>query len=343
MSARTTTPVPVTGLPPGVHTGPLGARLAAQLIDLVVPAVLLVIVLSADLPAGAIVLLLLLIVTWLLLVGWMAAGGAASPGMRLMKLQVVGLRDGRPVGWSRLAIREVVLAALTVTIIGLLAMLFLLAKHPRRQGWHDLLAGSVVIKQRALAPPRPARRTAPQDAPLSATAAPERPAGAQLPTPLAPPAGPAREPSPALAATAASSGSRRLEPPSEASASRVTPRAEGAQLSQGWRAVLDDGRALAVTGLVLLGRNPQGRPGEEDAELIKVTDETRTVSKTHLAMGVDTDGLFVMDRGSTNGSTLTDTSGASTPCYPGDTVSVPEGSIVSFGNHWLRVERHLEG
>ena len=106
-------------------------------------------------------------------------------------------------------------------------------------------------------------------------------------------------------------------------------------------AVLDDGRTLAVTGLVLLGRNPQGRPGEEHAELIKVTDETRTVSKTHLALGLDAAGLYVMDRGSTNGSTLTNAGGVSSPCYPGDTVSVPDGGIVSFGDHWLRVERHL--
>ena len=57
-----------------------------------------------------------------------------------------------------------------------------------------------------------------------------------------------------------------------------------------WHAVLDDGRRLVVDHLVLLGRNPQPAPGEEDAQLIKIADETRTVSKLHLALGVDQAG-----------------------------------------------------
>ena len=51
--------------------------------------------------------------------------------------------------------------------------------------------------------------------------------------------------------------------------------------------MLDDGRRLTVDRLVLLGRNPRPAPGEEDAQLIKIADETRTVSKLHLAIGVD--------------------------------------------------------
>ena len=62
---------------------------------------------------------------------------------------------------------------------------------------------------------------------------------------------------------------------------------------------------IGVDGLVLLGRNPQPRVGEEDATLIKVLDESRTVSKSHLAVGVDAGGLYVMDRGSTNGTIVT--------------------------------------
>ena len=84
-----------------------------------------------------------------------------------------------------------------------------------------------------------------------------------------------------------------------------------------WEAVLDDGRRLTVDGLVLLGRNPQPQPGEEDAQLIKIADETRTVSKLHLAIGVDEAGLYVVDRGSTNGSTVTNPSGQSRRCCPG--------------------------
>ena len=102
--------------------------------------------------------------------------------------------------------------------------------------------------------------------------------------------------------------------------------------------VLDDGREVAVSGVVLLGRNPQPRPGEEDAELIKVADDTRTVSKTHLSLSVDANGLYVMDRGSTNGTTLTSTPGSSVSCPAGNVVPV-SGGFISFGDHWLRIER----
>ena len=107
----------------------------------------------------------------------------------------------------------------------------------------------------------------------------------------------------------------------------------------GWHAVLDDGRRVVVERLVLRGRNPQPAPGEEDAELIKVADETRTVSKLHLAMGVDPSGLYVVDRGSTNGSTVTTPGGATRRCAPGETVYVDPGSIVSMGDHWLEVRK----
>ena len=103
--------------------------------------------------------------------------------------------------------------------------------------------------------------------------------------------------------------------------------------------MLDDGRRITIDGLVLLGRNPQPQPGEEDAQLIKLADETRTVSKSHLAIGVDAGGVYVVDRGSTNGSTVTTASGQSTRCTPGVRVYVDAGSIVSIGDHWLEVRR----
>jgi len=118
------------------------------------------------------------------------------------------------------------------------------------------------------------------------------------------------------------------------------PRDENAQV--GWVVVLDDGREIAVNGLVLLGRNPQPHPGEEDAQLIKIADDTRTVSKSHLAIATDVDGAFVVDRGSTNGSTVTTTGGVSTKCQVGERVRVAEGSIVSIGDHWLEIRRRSD-
>lgn len=106
-----------------------------------------------------------------------------------------------------------------------------------------------------------------------------------------------------------------------------------------WTAILDDGREVPVGGLVLLGRNPQPRPGEETAELVKLADETRTVSKSHLALDLDDGGVVVVDRGSTNGSTVTTPEGETTACTPEQRVHVTEGSVVSMGDHWLTLRQ----
>jgi hypothetical protein len=108
---------------------------------------------------------------------------------------------------------------------------------------------------------------------------------------------------------------------------------------QDWSILLDDGRRITLEGLVLLGRNPQPKAGEEDAQLIKIADESRTVSKSHLAVGVDAGGVYVVDRGSTNGSTVSTTNGMSARCRAGEMVRVGDGAIVSIGDHWIEITR----
>jgi uncharacterized RDD family membrane protein YckC len=406
-------PVSRTGLPPGVEVGGLAKRFLAHLIDRVVPALLGVVAFYLAPRIGGTegfviqIAAVVMILAWVLLVWWGFAVRAAGPGMRLMQLQLVGFYDGRPIGWIRYLLRTLVLWALSATGIGLLLMLIFLLIHPRKQGWHDLVVHAVVIKQRALAPPRSKagaeQRRAPQPIPQAqqdqvAAMAPYsgvQPQGA--PEPLVPPAGveanhspmpgpptaqsvPAHtnshasaegQPSPIGNSSAAAmppplappegvpagAPARPVEgsPPSgtrfpigeEATpttkvraVSLPGPRDENAQV--GWVVVLDDGREIAVNGLVLLGRNPQPHPGEEDAQLIKIADDTRTVSKSHLAIATDVDGAFVVDRGSTNGSTVTTTGGVSTKCQVGERVRVAEGSIVSIGDHWLEIRRRSD-
>src|SRR5688500_3963271 len=100
----------------------------------------------------------LITIGWLVLVWYTLAVRAASPGLRAMKLQVVGFLDGRPIGLSRVFLRAVVFWALFITGIGLLIMLIVMLRHPRKQGWHGLAGISVVIQVRLLAPPaQPAR------------------------------------------------------------------------------------------------------------------------------------------------------------------------------------------
>ena len=322
-----------TGLPRGVEAGPLGKRLVAHLIDNSVPAVVagtLTVMATRRVPVFNPLLAVgvVIVVAWLILVWRMFALRAAGPGMRLMKLQLVGLSDGRPIGWGRFLVRFVVLLALRATVLGLLLMLVFLVRQRRRQGWHDLVANSVVIKRRMLAP-RTGRSTAagttpstevPADSGVVSVArsiSSER-VGA-VPNPVSGPV--AAEDQPSVLAPGAPNRPAESDPAPE------------------WVAVLDDGRQVPITGQLLVGRNPIQAPGEEDAQLVRVADPSRTVSKLHFSLGLDDRGVYVVDRASTNGSTLTDAQGNSTVCPPGEVVPAEEGAVVSFGDHWLRVDR----
>ena len=441
-----------TGLPPGVEVGPLGKRFVAYLINLSVPVIVsLALVFLLPSTTGALRLTLgviaaVIMIGWLVLVWYTLAVRAASPGLRAMKLQVVGFLDGRPIGPSRVFLRAVVFWALCITVIGLLIMLIMMLRHPRKQGWHDLAVTAVMIKERLLAPPvQPARAAAsaqqgpPAQAAVSAQQGPPdqaavsaqqglpaqdrstpqpQPSGvrAAAPPSYAPgegyaPAGNAVPPGSGMAPTGSGASYAAAVPPSVPAApyggnayaappqgapygsppyrSSSPSQPPGADLSspgqpagpmspvsqgspssaspayedlpafaasrgdsadqiaegprspyvQDWSILLDDGRRIAVDGLVLLGRNPQPKAGEEDAQLIKIADETRTVSKSHLAVGVDAGGIYIVDRGSTNGSTVSTTNGMSSRCRAGEMVRVGDGAIVSIGDHWLEITR----
>ncbi|HEX6757018.1 MAG TPA: RDD family protein [Propionibacteriaceae bacterium] len=409
-----------TGLPPGVEVGPLGKRFVAFLINLSVPVIVsiaLIFLLPNTTGALRVILGVLgaaITLGWLVVIWYTLAVRAASPGLRAMKLQLVGFLDGRPIGPSRVFVRALVFWALYLTGIGLLIMLIMMLRHPRRQGWHDLAVTSVMIKERLLAPPvQPARaaadaqlgppaqvgtRSQPQPSGVRAEMPPsyalgEGYASAGSPVPpgaLTPPPGmaPTSSGSPYAAAVppggSASSyggnayatpysgapyappyGSSPTSQPSgdelssagqQAGASPTyedrpeytgsasgfsdqTAAGPGSSFVQDWSILLDDGRRITLEGLVLLGRNPQPKAGEEDAQLIKIADETRTVSKSHLAVGVDAGGVYVVDRGSTNGSTVSTTNGMSSRCRAGEMVRVGDGAIVSFGDHWLEITR----
>lgn len=74
---------------------------------------------------------------------WWARGGRTF-GMRLFKLRLVKARgDDHEVGWIRAALRWVLsLLSLSVLALGFLWVLI----DERRQGWHDKLAGTLVVR-----------------------------------------------------------------------------------------------------------------------------------------------------------------------------------------------------
>ncbi|OYN88550.1 RDD family protein [Parenemella sanctibonifatiensis] len=494
-------------LPAGVELGPLGSRLLAAIVDGLPAAILSAAywgIMSAVDDSNVVMVasigLAILLLAWAVLVWWSIAVRSASPGMRLMRLQIVGLKDGRAIGWGRAFLRYLVYAALSATVIGWVLLIIFMITHVRHQGWHDRCVDAVVIKERVLirntstgiaSVHRPAgasssstvglpqrmrnRQTftgdaapgsggqgvpaqaGPQDSVPwgnqggsgdqqqawgqqgNATGAGDQQPGwgqpqqgwgqqGQQPQPGQPawggqqagPGGWGEEPAsygqnfqqqdpgqqgfgpqaqrqqamehaeqqqqqsaaqppmghasgpisavPGIGAPPTAGpqshadevapaqgepnyvGSKpspqtdrvEAEPAPEGEDEDGTTLASRSMISsarspkEGW-AVLINGQSTPVNGLVLVGRNPKPPAGDEGAELIKV--DSKKVSKTHLAVGVDQRGLWIMDRGSTNGTAIRTTSGALEPCAAGELVRVRAGQTIAVGDVQLEIRR----
>lgn len=146
------------GPAPGVHFAGYGARLVAYIIDgivlgivvSVVSIVLLAIVAAAaandsGAVAGvtALVWLLAVLVISLLYFPYFWANGGATPGMKLFHIRVVRDADGGPVGWGAATLR---LLGYWVNQVVLYLGFIWIFIDKRRRGWHDLIAGTVVIE-----------------------------------------------------------------------------------------------------------------------------------------------------------------------------------------------------
>lgn len=95
---------------------------------------------------------------------------------------------------------------------------------------------------------------------------------------------------------------------------------------------LDDGRDFELDRTVLIGRNPAAHSGEQVAQMLAIQDPGRSISKTHLHLLSDRDGIWVTDRNSTNGSAVTTPDGIRTPLQAGQPAYVRPGSTVHFGD-----------
>jgi uncharacterized RDD family membrane protein YckC len=155
------TPARPVGPAPGVEFGDFGPRLVAYIIDgLIVFAVVVLAMLawvtlwlvSGGLDSGEIGLasglglgLVALFVTALTLAyfPWFWARRGATPGMKAMGLKVVRDADGGPISGGQAVLRLVgYWISGAVFYLGYIWILV----DKRRRGWHDLIAGTVVIK-----------------------------------------------------------------------------------------------------------------------------------------------------------------------------------------------------
>ena len=135
-------PAPVRA--PGAPAS-LGRRVGAYVIDTVIVSLVIVVwVVLGVVISGALqdatILFVFAAVAWLLAVGWIfiysaLQGGHGSIGMRLMKIQLVRLETGTPLGFGRALLRNVVWGAAGAIIVGFFSVLF--DRSGLQQGWHD--------------------------------------------------------------------------------------------------------------------------------------------------------------------------------------------------------------
>lgn len=197
----------------------------------------------------------------------------------------------------------------------------------------------------APAPAPAARRAHPAPTgPTQAPATPQHPATRQPPAP----AGPAQAPHhPTPPGPAPQEPVIHRPPVDDPGRTVVRPRpgaaagGHGASAPAGprWRVRFDDGQTFLVEGMVLVGRRPEPRAGEAVWHLVPLTSADMSVSKTHAQFAPAPDGaLVVMDRGSTNGSTLT-RQGVSRQLSPGKPATLVDGDTVTFGDRSMEVRR----
>lgn len=92
-----------------------------------------------------------------------------------------------------------------------------------------------------------------------------------------------------------------------------------------------------MRGTTLFGRSPSAAAGEGEALLVPVVDDTRSVSKTHIAVMPARRGVFIVDRASTNGSAIV-RDGVETALAAGHPAELRTGDTVRFGDRSLQVE-----
>ncbi|HEY5436447.1 MAG TPA: RDD family protein [Candidatus Limnocylindrales bacterium] len=141
---------------PGVFYAGNGARFIAYLVDaLIMGAIMMAVTVVLNVIAAAaasngytrlagasVLFLLAIFLVYLVYMPWFWGHGGQTPGMKVFHLRVVRENDGGPVTMGQAFVRLIGFwVSIAVFYLGFIWILF----DARRQGWHDKIAGTVVI------------------------------------------------------------------------------------------------------------------------------------------------------------------------------------------------------
>ena len=280
-----------------------------------------------------------MVVLWLGLAITLGVSGT-SPGKAVAGLRLVHHGTGTPIGVGPALLRALVLGVSGLPTFGIgLATLAWTAVEDRgrqRRGWHDHLTHTVVVDVRpapeevvveADAGPRHiVNLTAMRLVPAPPVEAPRTPERSELSV--------RRQPLPADVLAMPAPPQQDLRPWQPPPAQHRPPVAAAR-----WRVRFDDGESFVIAGLALVGRRPEARHGEQVSHLVPLTSADMSVSKTHAQFGPASDGaIVVMDRGSTNGTTVV-RQGVSRRLAPGKPATLVDGDTVVYGDREMTLTR----
>ncbi len=149
-------PLPAgAGPAPGIEFGGFWIRFAAYIIDGLILAVIQIalalvfglafgVASPSDISASQSLVSLVGLVISIGYFVWFWVRSGSTPGMSLLGLQVVRDKDGGSISWGKALIRYI---GIVISTLALFIGLIWVAFDSRKRGWHDLMAGTVVIRK----------------------------------------------------------------------------------------------------------------------------------------------------------------------------------------------------
>lgn len=148
------------GPAPGLAFGGYGERLVAYIVDVVIVTVVIILVSivgglfigagavggsTSAAVGGAVLLVIAIFVVTIGYFPYFWARGGATPGMKMFNLMVVRDSDGGPITGGQAVLR---LVGYWVSGFVLYLGYIWVFVDKRRRGWHDLIAGTIVVQRR---------------------------------------------------------------------------------------------------------------------------------------------------------------------------------------------------